>query len=565
VLAGAVEKYRQQNPNTLFVSAGDNIGASAFESFIDQDAPTIKALKAATLDVSTVGNHEFDRGFADLTDRVIPAYGGNTGDFSDFALGANVYEKGTKTPALKPYTIKEVGGTKVAFVGTVTRQTAGMVDPSKITEIEFGDQVEAANREAKNARAAGADVVILLAHEGSEGTDCSKIATESGDFGDLVRGASSDVDAIVSAHTHQKYACTIGGRSVIQTGQYGTNLGLLDIDLDDAGKLVSITPGVRALNDSTVSQWIAYPQTQVATIVADAKATADVKGQVEVGTITGDITRAVNSSGGEDRGAYSTLGNTVADVYLWATSENPSFNGEDAEISFMNPGGLRADLLYGTDNGSVSYREAANVQPFGNTLVTLSLTGVQLKSVLEQQWQPAGASRPVLALGVSKGFTFEYDPAAAAGSRILSMKLNGTPIDPAASYRVVTNSFLAAGGDNFTAFAQGTGKADSGQIDLQATVDYFAAKGTVAPSPLGRAYLKGEQPVDEGTDPTPTPTPEPSPSSEPTQSPTPTATPGTAGSLATTGTELPWGLALGGGFLVVAGGLAFALRKRRAV
>jgi 2',3'-cyclic-nucleotide 2'-phosphodiesterase (5'-nucleotidase family) len=565
VLAGAVEKYRQQNPNTLFVSAGDNIGASAFESFIDQDTPTITALKAATLDVSTVGNHEFDRGFADLTDRVIPAYGGNTGDFSDFALGANVYEKGTKTPALKPYTIKDVDGTKVAFVGTVTEQTAGMVDPSKITEIEFGDQVEAANREAKNARAAGADIVILLAHEGSEGTDCTKIATESGDFGDLVRGASGDVDAIVSAHTHQKYACTIGGRSVIQTGQYGTNLGTLDIDLDDAGKLVSITPGVRSLYDSTVSQWVAYPQTQVATIVADAKATADVKGQVEVGTITTDITRAVNSSGGEDRGAYSTLGNTVADVYLWATSENPSFNGEDAEISFMNPGGLRADLLYGTDNGSVSYRDAANVQPFGNTLVTLSLTGVQLKSVLEQQWQPAGASRPVLALGVSKGFTFAYDPTAAAGSRISSIALNGTPVDPAASYRVVTNSFLAAGGDNFTAFAEGTGKADSGQIDLQATVDYFAAKGTVAPSPLGRAYLKGEQPVDEGTGPTPTPTPEPSPSSEPTQSPTPTATPGTAGSLATTGTELPWGLALGGGFLVVAGGLAFALRKRRAV
>ncbi|MGC0369420.1 choice-of-anchor I family protein [Microbacterium sp. SLBN-111] len=571
VLAGAVEKYRQQNPNTLFVSSGDNIGASAFESFIDQDTPTIKALKAATLDVSTVGNHEFDRGFADLTDRVIPAYGGNTGDFSDFALGANVYEKGTKTPALKPYTIKDVNGTKVAFVGTVTEQTAGMVDPSKITDIEFGDQVEAANREAKNARAAGADIVILLAHEGSEGTDCAKIATESGDFGDLVRNTSSDVDAIVSAHTHQKYACTIGGRSVIQTGQYGTNLGTLDIDLDGAGKLVSITPGVRSLYDSTVSQWVAYPQTDVAKIVADAKATADVKGQVEVGRITGDIKRAVNGTGGEDRGAYSTLGNTVADVYLWATSENPSFNGQDAQIAFMNPGGLRADLLYGTDNGSVSYREAANVQPFGNTLVTLSLTGAQLREVLEKQWQPADASRPVLALGVSKGFTFEYDPTAAKGSRIGSIALNGTPIDPAASYRVVTNSFLAAGGDNFGTFAQGTGKADSGQIDLQATADFFAAKGTVAPSPLGRAYLKGTQPVDEGTGPTPTPTPDPSASTTPTPTPTPasTSTPGATagrpGSLATTGTELPWGLALGGAFLVVAGGLAFVLRKRRTV
>lgn len=544
VLAGAVEKYRQQNPNTLFVSAGDNIGASAFESFIDQDTPTIKALTAATLDVSAVGNHEFDRGFADLTDRVIPAYGGNTGASSDFALGANVYKKGTKTPALKPYTIKEVDGIKVAFVGTVTRQTAGMVDPSKIDTIEFGDQVEAANREAKNARAAGADIVILLAHEGSEGTDCAKIATETGDFGDLVRGASADVNAIVSAHTHQKYACTIGGRSVIQTGQYGTNLGTLDIDLNDDGGLASITPGVRALLDPTVTQYVAYPQRATAKIVADAKATADVKGQVEVGKITADIARAKNTSGGEDRGAYSTLGNTVADVYLWATSENPSFNGQDAQISFMNPGGLRADLLYGSDNGSVSYREAANVQPFGNTLVTLSLTGAQIKQVLEQQWQPDGASRPVLALGVSKGFTFEYDPAAAKGSRIKAIALNGTAIDPAASYRVVTNSFLAAGGDNFTAFAQGTGKADSGQIDLQATVDYFAAKKVVAPSPIGRAYLTGTAPVNEGgTTPTPTPTtsPSPTPTGSPTGSPSPSPTGTPTGSPSPSPTGTPTG------------------------
>ena len=657
VLAGAVEKYRQQNPNTLFVSAGDNIGASAFESFIDQDTPTIEALRAATLDVSAVGNHEFDRGFADLTGRVIQKYEAdpNADAFSDFALGANVYNKGTKTPALKPYTIKQVGNTKVAFVGTVTPQTAGMVDPSKITTIEFGDETEAINREAKNARAAGADIVIVLVHDGSESTDCTTIATETTDFGAVVRGASADVNAIVSAHTHQKYSCTIGGRSVIQTGSYGTNLGTLDIDLNANGTLASITPGVRALLDPAVTQYIAYPQAATAKIVAEAKATADKKGKVEVGTITADITRAKNGSGGEDRGAYSTLGNTVADVYLWATSENPSFNGQDAQIAFMNPGGLRADLLYGSDNGSVSYREAANVQPFGNTLVTLSLTGAQLKQVLEQQWQPSGAARPVLALGVSKGFTFEYDPNAAAGSHITSVQLNGKAIDEDASYRVVTNSFLAAGGDNFTAFAQGTSKADSGQIDLQATVDFFTAKKTIAPSPLGRAYLTGTKPVDEGTA-TPTPTPTPTPTTSPTGQPggTPTSSPSTsvtvsasatrveqggsftvtvsglnageqltatlnstpivitgipaadasgtvtfrvsvpaalepgahtvviaradgtvlpalaiqvarAGTLAATGAQGPWGIALAGGMLVVAGGLAFALRRRRTV
>ncbi|MFB8892059.1 choice-of-anchor I family protein [Microbacterium plantarum] len=499
VLAGAVDTFRQQNPNTLLVSAGDNIGASAFESFIDQDTPTIDALKTAGLDVSAVGNHEFDRGFDDLTGRVIPRFeeDADADAFSDFALGANVFVKGTDEHALKPYTIKEVDGTQIAFVGTVTEQTAGMVSPQGIAGIEFRDQVASANDAAADAVAEGADIVVLLAHEGSAGSDCTAIATETGDFGDLVRGASDDIDAIVSAHTHQKYACEIGGRPVLQAHQYGTTLGALDIELTDAGELESITPSTVSLYDATLGQYIAYPDTETAQVVANAVRIADEKGRVQVGSITADILRGKTASGSEDRGVHSTLGNTVADVYLWATSQNPAYGGRDAEVAFMNPGGLRADLLFGDDNGAVSYREVANVQPFANTLVTLELTPAQIKQVLEEQWQPDGASRPKLAMGVSKGFTFEYAPEGTRGSHIRSMQLNGEQLaldDTTTKIRVVTNSFLAGGGDNFGTFATGTGAADSGQVDLQATVEFFAAVGPVSPAPANRAYVAGEQP-----------------------------------------------------------------------
>ncbi|RLK46712.1 choice-of-anchor I family protein [Microbacterium telephonicum] len=506
VLAGAVDSFRQQNPNTLFVSAGDNIGASAFESFIDDDNPTIDALKAAGLDLGAVGNHEFDRGFTDLTERVIPRFGAGepaSDGGADFALGANVYEKGTKTPALKPYTIREVDGTRIAFIGTVTQQTAGMVSPDGIATIDFGDQVEAANREAAKIVANDeADVIILLTHEGAATSDITDITEGDDAFAQLVQNASPEIDAIVSAHTHQRYAHEIDGRPVIQAHQYGTALGTLDIELTDAGELESITGGTVSLYDGTTSQYIAYPQAATKAVVDAAVTTANLEGQKTVGAITADILRGKTSGGAEDRGVHSTLGNTVADVYLWATSDNPAYGGQDAQIAFMNPGGLRADLLFGDDNGAMSYREVANVQPFGNTLVTLDLTPAQIKAVLEQQWQPAGASRPKLAMGVSKGFTFEYDPAAAAGSHIVSMQLDGeelSPTDTTTSIRIVTNSFLSGGGDNFVSFRQGTNVADSGQIDLQATVDFFAAaSGPVAPSPANRAYLVGEQPPVEG-------------------------------------------------------------------
>lgn len=241
----------------------------------------------------------------------------------------------------------------------------------------------------------------------------------------------------------------------------------------------------------------------VEAIVTAATALADPLGDVQVGEIYDYITRTDNSNATENRGGESTLGNFVADVHLEATIP------AGAEIALMNPGGLRANLDMHAENGplagQVSYRDAAAVQPFANTLVTLDLTGAQLRQVLEEQWQPAGSSRPFLKLGAAKSLFYFYDPVAPAGQHITTIFVNHVEVTDTDIYRVVVNSFLAAGGDNFATLAHGTNRADSGQTDLQAMVDYFAdrepsspdysqrAVGVTMDTPAGGEYRPGQQ------------------------------------------------------------------------
>ncbi|HXD27255.1 MAG TPA: bifunctional UDP-sugar hydrolase/5'-nucleotidase [Arthrobacter sp.] len=506
VLAGAVDKLTgKRKDNTLFVSAGDNIGASTFTSFSQQDTPTIDALRVGGLDVSAVGNHEFDRGFDDLKDRVIPRYGnGSAKRGADYALGANVYYAGTHRPALKEYALRKVQGVTVGFVGVVTEQTESLVSPAGIADLDFGNQLEAANRVARQLsdgrKSNGeADVVVLLAHDGSAGTDCSAIATEDTAYGDLVRGASANIDAIYSGHTHQGYACSypVKGwpksmkRPVVQAHEYGTTLDRVQITVDRrtkkpvalSGSLVQLTTP-----DAAGDPVAAFPADRgVARIVTAAAEQAEVVGAQPIGKISADILRG-GAEPGSDRGVESSLGNLVADMQLWATS-NEDFGGQPAQIALMNPGGLRADLLYGTD-GTVTYKDVASVQPFGNTLWTEDLTGAQLKAVLEEQWQPEGSSRPKLHLGVSAGLSYTYTEDAPRGSHITSMSFNGQPIADGDVFRVVVNSFLAAGGDNFTTLAEGSNAADSGQSDLVAAINYFEEHDVVDPAPLGRAIAQ---------------------------------------------------------------------------
>ena len=497
-----MKQIRAGNPNTIFAAAGDMIGASTFTSFIQQDVPTIEALNAAGLDVSSVGNHEFDQGFDDLTDRVMPLA------LWEY-LGANIYKKGTTEPALPEYFTQEFEGVTIGFVGAVTDELPSLVSPDGIADITVGDPTEAANRVADqlsdgNDENGEADIVVLLVHEGAATTAKSSAIDASSRFGEIVLGANDNVDAIVSGHTHLAYNHVVTRDDsplfdhepmpVISSGQYGERFSKMDIQYDKKTKTFTMKNEIFNLMDGATALYTDDPA--VKPIVDEAVAVANELGSVVLGNATADFGRAVASapvpgqSLPENRGGESTLGNLVADVQLWSLNEDGT---RDVDIAFMNPGGLRADLA----GGEVTYREAADVQPFANTLVTLNLTGAQVKQVLEEQWQPAGASRPFLKLGVNKELEYTYNPAGPAGNRITEMLLNGVPIDPAATYSVGANSFLAAGGDNFLTLAAGTNKADSGKIDLESMVDYFDVFGTITPDIAQRAV--GVNVVGDGT------------------------------------------------------------------
>lgn len=502
VLAGAIDELETEHPNTVFAAAGDLIGASTFESFVADDEPTIDALNEAGLDVSAAGNHEFDKGYADLVGRV-----------QDRAaweyIAANITEPEGADDLAESWT-QTFGDVEVGFVGAVTEDLPSLVSPAGIAGVTVTDIVEATNTEAAALEAAGADVIVLLVHEGAPDTTLASATTETNSFSEIVNGVSPDVDAIVSGHTHLAYnhavpvpewvteGRDVTTRPVVSAGQYGTNLNQLVFSVETTGEESAVTaltqeilPLVTEVPNQDPEEDPTYEpnytaDTAVEDIVADAVAEAEVLGAAPLGEIGGPFNRARRADGTtENRGAESTLGNLVAEVQQWATTD-PALGG--AEIAFMNPGGLRADMT-GTGDGAyprtLTYKQAAVVQPFANTLVNMTMTGAQIKSALEQQWQPEGASRPFLRLGTSDGFVYNYDPTAPAGQRILDMWLAGEPITATDTYSVTVNSFLASGGDNFGAFSEPTDQRDTGQIDLAAMVDYmeeFGSEGAVEPS-----------------------------------------------------------------------------------
>lgn len=482
-LAGMVRSYEAANPNTIFAAAGDLVGASTFTSFIQDDQPTIDVFNAIGLDVSSFGNHEFDQGREDVDDRILPA--------ADWPyLAANLYDEATGQPAFDQYAVIETGGVSVGFIGAVTDELHSLVSPDGIASLDIRPIVPEVNAVAAalsdgDPANGEADVVILLVHEGAATASIDSV-TDDSSFGTIVQGASADVDAIVSGHTHLQYdhdvpiPGTDRTRPVISSGEYGIAYGHTTVQVDpQSGELLSIESEVLPVEGFA-------PDAEVAAIVAEAVEVADELGSVSLGEIAADITRGVQNNGSENRGSESTIGNLIADAQLAATADL------DTELALMNPGGIRADLVYasggaGDPDGNVTFREAATVQPFANTLVTFTLTGDQVRQVLEEQWQPAGAGRPFLKLGVSEGFSYTYDPTAPAGSRITSMTLDGAPVEPEQDIRVVANSFLAAGGDNFTTLADGAGRADSGRIDLTAFVDYIGDNSPVEPDLAQRA------------------------------------------------------------------------------
>jgi 5'-nucleotidase len=500
LFAGTIEKLRAAASGaTAFLSAGDNIGASLFASAVAKDQPTIEVLNALDLKASAVGNHEFDGGWADLRDRVI-ADGSNAG----FPyLGANVYKKGTTEPALPEYTVLEMDGVKVAVIGTVTQEVPSLVTPAGIADLEFGDPVDAINRVAARITAENlADVIIVENHDGAgsgtpDGATLEQEIAAGGPFARLVTETSPDVDAIFTGHTHKEYAwdAPVPGaegktRPVVQTGNYGENIGQIRLTVDTATKdVTAYTAGnVKRTTDAAAGLVAAYPRVAaVDAIVKKALADSAVIGNQQVGAVTKDITTAFtpDPAGGpakrDDRASESTLGNLVADSLVDALKA-PELGA--AEIGVVNAGGLRNELYYAPD-GTITYAEANAVLPFVNNLWTTTLTGAQFKTLLEQQWQTNAdgtvPSRAYLQLGLSKNVNYTYDATRAAGDRITSIRVNGALVDPAQAYRIGTFSFLATGGDNFRIFTEGTDTKDSGLVDRDAWIKYLQTNSPVSP------------------------------------------------------------------------------------
>ncbi len=535
--------------NTLLIGAGDFIGASEFASAVAQDQPTIDVMNALGVTASAVGNHEFDQGFADLTDRVIN--GGRSAQW-DY-LGANVYQKGTQTPALPEYGVYRVNGLDVGVIGVVTQETPTLVSPAGVATLDFGDPVAALNRVADRLTdgdpANGeADVLIASLHEGAPtggpaGTLADQVAG-SPVFASIVNDTSPKIAAILTGHTHQVYAWDgpVPGRPgvtrpIIQTGNYASFVGQIQLTVDpDTHEVQSYTvTNVARQTGVSFDPTVGTPAS-IATIrgiVDNALAVADEVGSTPVGSVTADITTAfsggsyvsvrVTTSKGryfappsnrDDRAKESSLGSLVADAMLDATAA-PDRGA--AQVSLVNPGGLRAELLRG-DDGVITYAEANAVLPFINNLFTTSLTGRQLIDVLEQQWQTTTdqqgkvtvPSRPYLQLSMSANMSYTFDPDPDGdgvtvgdlddqGRHITSVTIDGTSISDDGSYRVGSFSFLLQGGDNFGGFTAGTDTRDSGLIDRDAWIAYLRAHPGLSPSspsmPLrcrGSAAFPGE-------------------------------------------------------------------------
>lgn len=515
--AGTVEQQKAAaiaaGRKVAFVSAGDNVSASLFASAVQNDQPTIDVLNALELNASAVGNHELDKGFADLTDRIIAGGANATWDY----LGANVYLKGTTTPALLEYTIIDMGGVKVGVIGAVTEETPTLVSPGGIQQIDVGNPVEAMNRVAGELSdgdpANGeADVLVASYHEGAgagtpDGATLEQEVAAGGAFADIVTKTSADVDAIFTGHTHKQYAWAapvpgVAGktRPILQTGSYGEFIGKIELTFDPlTGEVTTSTQSNVARTTVADTQLVAtYPRVaQVKTIVDSALAYANTVGSVPVGSVVDDITTAYSGgsygpdgyvgpgpndiSGRDDRANESSLGDLVANA-LRDTLKPANLGG--AQIGVVNPGGMRAELFYAPD-GVVTTADANGVLPFVNNLWTTTLTGAQVKTMLEQQWQtsltPTPPSRPYLQLGLSDNVTYTYDAAAPQGSHITSVIVDGVPLDPAASYRIGTFSFLTTGGDNFRVMAQGSNARDSGLIDRDGWIAYLQAHPGLAP------------------------------------------------------------------------------------
>lgn len=496
-LAAAAKSLRRDRPFSVTVSAGDMIGASPLVSALFLDEPTVAAMNLVGVEYNSVGNHEFDKGIAELqrmqsggcekhvsrTPCKVEPFAGAQFKF----LAANVIRPDDTT--LFPGTaIKDFGPVQIGFIGMTLKETATLVTPAGVAGVRFADEAATANAAIPALKAAGADAIVLLIHQGgrtSGGYNDKSCPDLTGDILPILDRLDPAIDVVISGHTHTAYICERarpgGGRPLLLTsaGRYGTLISDMRLMIDPARGVTAhhadnvIVQGEGyGAGDKHVAVNPAFPlfaaDPRVKSLIDRYVAAARPEAARVVGRLSGPVTRKADADG------EISAGNLIADAQLVAS------RGAGAQIAFINSGGVRADLTPAAD-GSVTFADIFAMQPFGNSLVVKTLTGAQLKALLEQQFDSGTntVAQPMI-MSPSRGFSFAYDLSRPAGQRIVELKLNGQPIDPSARYRVAVNNFMASGGDNFTVLTSGGEAADLGS-DFDALETYLKS-GAVAPA-----------------------------------------------------------------------------------
>jgi 5'-nucleotidase len=507
-LATHIENLEATNANTMVVSAGDLIGASPIQSALFHDEPTIEAMNEIGLDLNAVGNHEFDEGATELlrmanggchpTDGCQDGtpFGGADFDF----LAANVVNTATGETLFAPYAIRNFNGAKVAFIGMTLEGTPLIVSAAGIQGLEFRDEADTVNALVPELREQGVEAIVVLVHEGGSPTalNLNGCAGVTGPIVDVVNRLDPEVDLVVSGHTHQPYNCVFNGIPTTSAYSFGRLVTDIDMRVDRATKDVTRL----TINNRVVTRDV--PQNQhILDLIAGYEVVAAPIANRPIGRITAELLNTGQPDGEQ------VMGDVIADAQLGATDGPPPQGG--AVVAFMNPGGVRGSLTFptsaaGEGDGVVTFGEAFTVQPFGNILQTLSLTGAQIDLMLEQQF--CGVNSPFAptpgffkVLLPSAGFAYTWDGAVAnapgnatcatdpalGAVNPASVTLNGVRLDLNATYRVTVNNFLADGGDGFFVLRDGTDRV-GGLEDLQAFEAYLAAAEPtgISPPALGR-------------------------------------------------------------------------------
>lgn len=434
-LSANLKLRKQENKNTFIVHAGDVVGASAPVSALLKDEPTIKILNKIGFDVGTVGNHEFDKGSKEmlrLTNRV-----------AEFPYTAtNIVDKKTKKPILQPYIIKRVQGVKVGFLGVITQETPSIVMPDGIKNIEFIDAAESVNKYVNILKRNGVSTIILLAH--IPGYQNSKTNEITGEVADLANKIDDEVDVIFAGHNHGFLNGNVDGKLIVESYSSGTAFSDVDLEISKKTKNV-INKKAEIVNntqeniiaDSTITKLTNKYENIVAPVINEVVGRTETK-----------ISGVQNSSG------ESALGNLIAD------SQNKNMG---TDFAFMNPGGIRADI----EAGEITWGDLFLVQPFNNNLVKVSMSGIQVKNLLNQQWQ--GTQTKILQIS---GLKYTWDSTKENGNKIVNIwTAKGDVLSDNKIYTVTVNSFLSSGGDGFTIMNTINNK-EVGSLDIDAFVEY---------------------------------------------------------------------------------------------